>query len=48
VIPPEILLLDRILIAVLDVFVFPYEVEICSLKVYKKCVGILMEIALNL
>ena len=30
------------------VFVFPYEVDYCSLRSVKNCVGILMGIALNL
>jgi hypothetical protein len=34
--PPEVLLLYRILLAFLDVFVFPYEVESCSFKVCKE------------
>jgi hypothetical protein len=48
VIPPEVLLLFRIVFSYPGIFVFPYEVENCSFKVCKKnCVGILMGIALH-
>ena len=30
------------------VFVFPYEMDYCSFKIRKSCVGILIEITLNL
>ena len=31
-----------------EFFCFPYEVDYCSFKVCKKCVGIFTEIAMNL
>jgi hypothetical protein len=30
------------------IFVFPHKVENCSFKVYKTCVRVLMEVALNM
>jgi hypothetical protein len=51
VIHPEILLLFRIVLPLLDFFAFPYEVKNCSLSVCEKkktCFGILMGITFNL
>ena len=48
VMPLEVPLLYKIVLAILGFFDFTYEVDYCSFKSVKNCVGILMWIALNL
>lgn len=45
VIPPEVLLSFRIVLAILS---FSYEAENCPFKICESCVGVLMGIVLNL
>jgi hypothetical protein len=46
-IPSEVHLLFKIVLAILGFVFFPYEVENCSFKVCKDCVGILIGTTLN-
>jgi hypothetical protein len=48
VIPPEVLLLYRIVLAILRVYFFHIKLRIVLSRSMKNCVGILMGIALNL
>ena len=48
VMPLEVPLLYRIVLAILGFFVFPYKVDYCSLRSVKNFVVVLMGIVLNL
>jgi hypothetical protein len=48
IIPPEVLLLFKIVLAVLGFLLFHMKLRITLSRSVKKCVGILMVIALNL
>jgi hypothetical protein len=48
VIPPEVLLLLRIVFSILGFFVIPNEFGICFFLLYEELIGNLIEISLNL
>ena len=47
-IPSTVLLLFGIVLDILDIFMFPHEVEDCPLRSVKNYIGILMRIALKM